>query len=190
MYVPYVLGAAIAGGIGGVVFILSAIFGLCLWSKRKNQAANSETKLGQDLEMGKRSTLTRAPEVDTNDIQLGEVLGKGQFGEVRRGVHLGQDVAVKMLRQVTAESEAEFQKEIGLNGLLPKHGHVVQMLAVATGSMTGIIMELYPLGSLEDHLKRIKRGECKELTFPEAIQLLIDICSGIMCLHSCNVVHR
>ena len=192
------LGTSAAAGVTvGLVFVALAIGGFWMWKKRQKTAFDQE-KLN-DVEMaGPKLSLPetrpdfsrQVSQVEAQNIELGAVLGKGAFGKVHQALHQGADVAVKLISEVTPESEAEFQKEIQLNELLPKHDHVVQMLAVVTGEITGIVMTLFPLCSLQDHLDRIQNGEIKELTFPETIQLLIDISAGLICMHDSRVVHR
>jgi serine/threonine protein kinase len=125
--------------------------------------------------------------VDFDDLELGKQLGKGAFGCVRSAIHSGADVAVKLLNKVTEESLADFEHEIVINSLCPANEHTVRMVGVAKGKQTGILMELYPLCSIEDVLKA---PDSAQLDFPTLLRMAVHVSAGLIHLHTYNVVHR
>ena len=50
--------------------------------------------------------------VDLDEIEFGEVIGKGAFGEVYKGFYFGTEVAVKKLCYMEEDDELYFQREV------------------------------------------------------------------------------
>jgi serine/threonine protein kinase len=88
--------------------------------------------------------------VDPNEIEFGEVLGTGGYGEVRKAVWRGTEVAVKTLLAENASNETRnaFIDEVRVMTTL-RHPHVVLFMAASTKPpKLCIVMELMSLGSL------------------------------------------
>jgi serine/threonine protein kinase len=88
--------------------------------------------------------------VDPNEIEFGEVLGTGGYGEVRKAVWRGTEVAVKTLLAGNASNETRnaFIDEVRVMTTL-RHPHVVLFMAASTKPpKLCIVMELMSLGSL------------------------------------------
>jgi tyrosine-protein kinase len=93
-------------------------------------------------------------------LELGEILGEGEFGSVLRGMYIApdgsrQEVAVKTLRGEDSEEglarEEAFLSEARLM-LRLTHPCVVRLLGVARGHPLLMVQELVPLGSVLDFL--------------------------------------
>jgi hypothetical protein len=71
--------------------------------------------------------------VDTAEIEFGEVLGTGGYGEVRKAIWRGTEVAVKTLLAVNATNETRnaFIDEVRVMTTL-RHPHVVLFMAAST----------------------------------------------------------
>jgi serine/threonine protein kinase len=50
--------------------------------------------------------------ISLDDIEFGEVVGRGAFGEVYKGYYLGTEVAVKKLSIVEEDDELYLQREV------------------------------------------------------------------------------
>ena len=88
--------------------------------------------------------------VDHADIQFGEPIDRGAYGEVFRGVWQGNEVAVKVFSSglLTPEGMASFQREVYVMNCL-RHPNVVLLLgACQTPPKLAIIMEFVAGGSL------------------------------------------
>jgi serine/threonine protein kinase len=125
--------------------------------------------------------------------QLISRLGAGGMGTVYRArrVHIGDDVAVKVLHtKYVAEHDAieRFRREARAAAQL-RHPNVVVIYdygeAPDAGVLGYIVMELVEGQSLGDILKR--EGRLK----PErAIALMRQICAGVGAAHKRNIIHR
>lgn len=91
-------------------------------------------------------------EVDVSELDMGEQLGAGGFGEVRKATWKGTEVAVKMMLSdnISREMERNFRDEVRVMTAL-RHPNVVLFMAACTKPPTMcIVMELMALGSLYD----------------------------------------
>jgi len=96
-------------------------------------------------------------EVDPTELTLGEELGSGQFGVVRKGKWKGTiDVAVKMMKEGTM-SEDDFIEEAKVMTKL-QHTNLVQLYGVCSKNVRPIfiITEYMKHGSLLSFLRRLK----------------------------------
>lgn len=50
--------------------------------------------------------------IDLSEIEMGEVIGKGAFGEVYKGYYFGTEVAIKKLSFMEEDDELYFQREV------------------------------------------------------------------------------
>ena len=143
------------------------------------------------------------------EIQISDtVIGKGAFGEVRVAKWRNIDIAAKRLHSMIIEKESSqvdgssdidenncavvdsFRSEMETLAKL-RHPNLVLFLGITcnvkTRQPTAILTELMP-GSLYDILEVHKIT----LTFPEILDIAIDVCSGLEYLHSHDpqIVHR
>ena len=127
---------------------------------------------------------------------LGEELGKGTFGYVRKVEWQGLPCAAKVIDQdkveeyTTAQYEKKsFDREAYLWALCLRHKNVVQMYGLwehANG--TGIVMELLAT-NLARELKK-SRTLIHSISLDVKRGILLDICRGMRYLHGMNVMHR
>ncbi len=121
-------------------------------------------------------------------------LGRGAFGEVRRGAWRGTSVAVKRLRPGVASSGAAlelFRRELSVYHQLA-HPNVVQFLGALTLEQPlCIVTELLPRGSLADCLDA--RGERNPPPLGRAAAWALDVARGMRYLHErrpTQIIHR
>jgi hypothetical protein len=92
-------------------------------------------------------------EVDMGEIEMGEQLGAGGYGEVHKAVWKGTEVAVKMMISETTgsrELERNFKEEVRVMTAL-RHPNVVLFMAACTKApKMCIVMEYMALGSMFD----------------------------------------
>jgi serine/threonine protein kinase len=125
--------------------------------------------------------------------ELVSLLGAGRMGAVYRArrVHIGDEVAVKVLNQefLTQEQAIErFRREARAAAML-RHANVVRIYDFGEGSDEGlpafIVMELLEGESLRTLLKGQGRLEPTR-----AVSLMSDICAGVGAAHRHGIVHR
>lgn len=124
-------------------------------------------------------------ELEFRDIILLEKIGKGAFGEVRKGTWFGSTVAVKFFSDHTAEAAEMFAKEVGLISSL-KHPNIVSCYGACTShgmDKNCMVMEFVP-SSLTGLLRQ----------GPLDVLQVLSIAKGIACgmcyLHKQNIIHR
>jgi hypothetical protein len=91
-------------------------------------------------------------EIRLDELELGEQLASGGFGQVYRATWKGTEVAVKVMasEQVTREMERQFKEEVRVMTSL-RHPNVVLFMAACTKApKMCIVMEFMSLGSLHD----------------------------------------
>lgn len=122
-----------------------------------------------------------------NDLKLGEVLGKGEFGDVHLGSLHGQKVAVKKLKDSNSKAAQDFLTEASLMSSL-RHDNLVQLLGVVfDGPSICFVTEYMAKGSLVDYLR--SRGRL-HVTSKDQIAFAADTCAGMAYLESKHVIHR
>src|SRR4051794_11375056 len=123
------------------------------------------------------------------DLRIGEVLGRGATGEVRRAVGPnGELVAVKLLRQELADDSqvvARLLRECSVVARLADR-HVIRIRhLIAQDDRVGIVMDYLPDGDLRGLLRR--RGT---LTPTDAARLTGQVLLALRRAHEAGVVHR
>ena len=122
------------------------------------------------------------------NMEEGNLLGKGGFGEVYRGVYENREVAIKLyttkginpgeaLKELRSESKV-------LQQLL--HPCLVCMVGVTVNPTMSLVLELAPEGSLQTPIIKQQRS------FPRIVlyRIAIQVASGLNFLHSINVIYR
>ncbi|GAA5974048.1 hypothetical protein JCM11641_008233 [Rhodosporidiobolus odoratus] len=146
-------------------------------SRRVSSGAATRTKL-----------VLREKGLPTLTYQLGECIGRGQFGSVYRALNLntGQVVAVKRI-QLEGKTDSEIQelsKEVTLLQRLAHPSVVKYEGVVRTEHYLNIILEYVENGSLQGTLKQFGQ-------LPESLvaSFVVKILEGLAYLHMQGVVH-
>ncbi|ALD61916.1 Ser/Thr kinase [Mollivirus sibericum] len=129
-------------------------------------------------------------EVDPDEIELGEELGQGGYGMVRRGMWRNGEVAVKMIAvsgDPSKEMVRNFQEEVTTMSRL-RHPNVVLFMGACTKPpRMCLVMEYMCLGSLYDLLHN---ELVPEIPFMLKIKMAYQASKGMHFLHSSGIVHR
>ncbi len=134
-------------------------------------------------------------EEDRVNIEIGPLLGSGNFGDVYKGMWRKKyPVAVKMLKfnnsTKDGDMEAKYREFLRESDIMKKlrHEKLVKLWCVCTrGQPILIVTELMVNGNL---LKYLRDGEGKYLRFKEIIDMAAQVASGMKYLESCKYVHR
>ncbi|GAB6019018.1 hypothetical protein CHUAL_000649 [Chamberlinius hualienensis] len=124
--------------------------------------------------------------INKADLKMGEVIGKGEFGDVVLGNLRGQKVAVKTLKDNSKTAQA-FLAEASVMSTL-RHVNLVQMIGVVFDwPSVYLVTEYMAKGSLVDYLR--SRGRL-HVTKRDQINFATDTCAAMAYLESKKVVHR
>nr|GEV16876.1 U-box domain-containing protein kinase family protein [Tanacetum cinerariifolium] len=112
-------------------------------------------------------------------------IGEGGYGSVFKGYLRHTEVAIKTMHSHNLHGTLEFQQEVNVLSKL-RHPNIVSLIGACPDSWT-IIYEYLSGGSLQDRLS------CKENTLPllwqNRIRIAAELCSVLIFLHSCGIVH-
>ncbi|KAK9068311.1 hypothetical protein SSX86_012422 [Deinandra increscens subsp. villosa] len=112
-------------------------------------------------------------------------IGEGGYGSIFRGFIRHTEVAIKMLHAQSLQGPTEFLQEVNVLSRL-RHPNLVTLIGACPDAWI-IIYEYLSGGSLEDRLS------CKDNTPPLSWQIRIrvaaELCSVLIFLHSCGIVH-
>ncbi|GFQ05389.1 serine/threonine-protein kinase ctr1 [Phtheirospermum japonicum] len=152
-------------------------------------ASNSQSNANKVHNM-QDPVLDGVAEILWEDLQIGERIGIGSYGEVYRGEWNGTEVAVKkfMKQDISGDALEQFKCEIEIM-LRLRHPNVVLLMgAVMQPPNMSILTEFLPRGSLYKLLHRpsIRIDEKRR------IKMALDVAKGMNYLHSSHpvIVHR
>ncbi|KAI3428796.1 hypothetical protein D9Q98_007615 [Chlorella vulgaris] len=126
-------------------------------------------------------------ELDPNEIIFHEKIASGAFGDLFRGSYCGQDVAIKILRNVHEDSQQfqEFLQEVAIMRKV-RHKNIVQFIGACTQKPNlCIVFEFMSGGSVYDYIR--KAGSLRVGT---VLKIAVEVCRGMDYLHKRKIVHR
>jgi serine/threonine protein kinase len=123
--------------------------------------------------------------IPREDFTIGEILGKGGFGAVYRGMWHGEPVAIKQLleQKLTPALEQDFRNEAGIMVQL-RHPNIVYLYGISTKPYS-MVMEFMSNGSLHSVLHSNQR-----LSWSLRYRISLDVAKGLAFLHRKLVLHR
>ncbi|CAL8112116.1 unnamed protein product [Orchesella dallaii] len=149
-----------------------------------------DAALAQSRANLKRPTWLLGGEViEWEDLEIGEKLGGGGFGDVHAAIWKGEyQVAVKKLRvqRVHQKKKVQFEQEVQVFSNLHHEAIVEFYGACVVTPNIAIVMEFMPEGSLHDVL----HVEGRQVTLANKFQMGEDILSALAYIHDLNIVHR
>ncbi|XP_064624922.1 focal adhesion kinase 1-like isoform X3 [Lineus longissimus] len=166
-------------------------------SSRRASGSSSPTEKFSDYaeiveEEGDYSTpAARDYEIMRGDIELQEILGEGQFGDVHKGVYMGRDgrnlaVAIKTCKLDNEDSMADKFLEEAFIMQQFDHPHIIKLIGVCTESPIWIVMELAKLGEMRAYLQNKKH----HLNLATLIMFSYQLSTALSYLESKKFVHR
>uniref|UniRef100_A0A7N6AMS7 non-specific protein-tyrosine kinase n=1 Tax=Anabas testudineus TaxID=64144 RepID=A0A7N6AMS7_ANATE len=125
--------------------------------------------------------------ISRDDVDVGQILGEGFFGEVHEGIYKSEKtrVAIKTCKDCTADVKEKFLSEAELMKNLD-HPHIVRLIGVIEVDPVWIVMELYQHGELGKYI--IEQQYI--LTNATLILYCLQICKALAYLEGFNMVHR
>ena len=114
-------------------------------------------------------------------------IASGAVGDLYRGHYFGQEVAVKILKDVDSNSQQcqEFMQEVTIMKKV-RHKNIVQFIGACTVRPNlCIVFEYMNSGSLYDVIR--KEGGLSPAT---VLKIALSVARGMNYLHQCNIIHR
>ncbi|KAH7426548.1 hypothetical protein KP509_10G005600 [Ceratopteris richardii] len=129
-------------------------------------------------------------EISWEDLNIGERIGLGSYGEVYRGDWHGTEVAVKKFldQDISGDALLEFASEVRLMKRMRHPNVVLFMGAVMHPPNLSIVTEFLPRGSLY----RLIHRSSNQIDERRRMRMALDVAKGMNYLHNCTpiIVHR
>lgn len=129
-------------------------------------------------------------EIFWDELNIGERIGLGSYGEVYRGDWHGTEIAVKKFldQDISGDALMEFGTEVRLMKRMRHPNVVLFMGAVMKAPNLSIVTEFLPRGSLY----RLIHRSNNQLDERRRMRMALDVARGMNYLHSCTpvIVHR
>ena len=127
--------------------------------------------------------------INMDDVHFFENVGQGEACVVKRGLHLGNPVAIKTVKD--PRQSVQLLAEALLMSQL-KHPNIVRLVGLGVVEKDGLdsvclVMELLPKGSLLDYLR--SRGR-QAINKKDQLTFSIQVCHAMTFLESKKIVHR
>lgn len=123
--------------------------------------------------------------IQRKDLILGELIGRGDFGDVYKGTYKNQPVAAKQLKDRDRGSQSFLQEASVMTSL--RHPNLVKLIGVVLADTIFLVTEFIGKGSLVEYLR--SRGR-NIITKKDQINFATDTCAAMEYLESKSLVHR
>ena len=143
-------------------------------------------------EEGDYSSPAKDYELDRQKIELSEIIGEGQFGDVHKGVFKvsasseGLNIAVKTCKVETDANMAEKFLEEAYIMQQFDHQHIIKLIGICSSSPIWIVMELARHGELRAYLQNNKH----RLDLSSLVLFSYQLSTALSYLESKHFVHR
>eukprot|EP01114_Cavostelium_apophysatum_P015009 TRINITY_DN4008_c0_g1_i4.p1 TRINITY_DN4008_c0_g1~~TRINITY_DN4008_c0_g1_i4.p1 ORF type:complete len:1425 (+),score=391.51 TRINITY_DN4008_c0_g1_i4:717-4991(+) len=128
--------------------------------------------------------------VEYSDLEMGDIIGKGSFGEIRTAIWRGEKIAVKQITTTSCEETLkafrEWRSEVSvMNGL--HHENLIALRGFCLKPFC-ILMELAPKGTLYEFI----HDESIAIDWNVRLKIARDIAAGLNYMHECQMpmIHR
>ncbi|XP_038066673.1 tyrosine-protein kinase receptor Tie-1-like [Patiria miniata] len=221
--------AAVVGSVIVFVLVLIIVIGCVVWRRKTRQHASNSSLVPRTMELVAKPTAyenypPRANNPDGDiyeDVGLpawarkleikwenliidDEILGKGNFGEVRAGgVKIKGKVtkaAIKTLKDSTSDAATDFKAELQTMVGITPHPNVVRLLAACfQEGILYVALEFLPNGNLRDYLRSIRPKQkgaghstdgASPLTSSNLVKFGTDVAKGMDHLSKAGIIHR
>ncbi|XP_071744242.1 focal adhesion kinase 1 isoform X4 [Lepeophtheirus salmonis] len=143
-----------------------------------------------DDEEGDYSSPSRDYEIDRSKVDLHDIIGEGQFGDVHRGIYKSRNgvlnVAVKTCKVDSDTNMAEKFLEEAYIMQQFDHQHIIKLIGICSSPPIWIVMELARLGELRAYLQNNKH----RLDLSHLILYSHQLSTALSYLESKKFVHR
>ncbi|KAF8063034.1 STY17 [Scenedesmus sp. PABB004] len=126
-------------------------------------------------------------EIDISQLHIDAKVAAGSFSNLYRGYYCGQEVAVKILKEMQddASQYQEFLQEVSIMRKV-RHKNVVQFIGACTRKPNlCIVFEYMSGGSVYDYIRR--EGALK---LSQVLKVCVEVSRGMDYLHQRKIIHR
>lgn len=126
-------------------------------------------------------------EIDITQLHIETKIASGSFSNLYRGFYCGQEVAIKILKDIQDDSTQyqEFIQEVSIMRKV-RHKNVVQFIGACTRKPNlCIVFEYMSGGSVYDYIRR--EGQLK---YPLVLKVAVEVSKGMDYLHQRKIIHR
>lgn len=143
-----------------------------------------------EIDTNQMETQLHIPQIANNELEKEkDPIGTGKFGKIFKGRWKNKTVAIKEY-----QNENDYVHELSII----KHIHSAQMtdkyahITKTHGTLNNtIVSELMPLGSADKLLYTNSAKNIRnQLNMADIVDILMDVCKGVMCLHHMGIIHR
>ncbi|XP_014476584.1 PREDICTED: focal adhesion kinase 1 isoform X5 [Dinoponera quadriceps] len=163
-------------------------------SSPEKNAGKTGTILSEDYaeivdEEGDYSTpATRDYEIVRNQVELGEIIGEGQFGNVHKGSYKGRDGQTIAVAVKTCKVDATAEKFLEEAYIMQQfeHPHIIRLIGICSEAPIWLVMELAKLGEMRAYLQSNKH----RLDLATLLLYTFQLSTALSYLESKKFVHR
>ncbi|XP_045156725.1 tyrosine-protein kinase CSK-like isoform X1 [Mercenaria mercenaria] len=123
--------------------------------------------------------------IKLDDLVIGELIGKGEFGDVHKGLYKGKAVAIKKLKDDNRAAQS-FLREASLMTSV-RHPNLVSLIGIVQEGTIYLVLDFMGKGNLVEYLR--SRGR-SVITKKDQINFATDTCSAMAYLEDRQLVHR
>ncbi|KAK8721924.1 hypothetical protein OTU49_012636, partial [Cherax quadricarinatus] len=134
---------------------------------------------------------TKDYELERSSIDIGEIIGEGQFGDVHTGVYHSRDDSTVLVAIKTCKVESEgtmaekFLEEAYIMQQFD-HPHIIKLIGICSGWPFWIVMELARFGEMRAYLQNNK----DRLNLATLVLYAFQLSTALSYLESKKFVHR
>eukprot|EP00057_Strongylocentrotus_purpuratus_P004223 XP_003728267.1 PREDICTED: serine/threonine-protein kinase CTR1 [Strongylocentrotus purpuratus] len=126
--------------------------------------------------------------IEVSDLDMGPVVGKGQFGVVHRASWRGTPVAVKKI-SIMGSRKDEIEKEVAIHRRAC-HPNIVQMMALGyQGREAFLVMQFIEGPSLHTIIFPDRDDVKVPLDWAKKLQISREVLQAVTFMHACNILH-
>ncbi|XP_030843500.1 E3 ubiquitin-protein ligase MIB2 [Strongylocentrotus purpuratus] len=126
--------------------------------------------------------------IEVSDLDMGPVVGKGQFGVVHRASWRGTPVAVKKISMMGSRKD-EIEKEVAIHRRAC-HPNIVQMMALGyQGREAFLVMQFIEGPSLHTVIFPDRDDVKIPLDWAKKLQISCEVLQAVTFMHACNILH-
>eukprot|EP00057_Strongylocentrotus_purpuratus_P018141 XP_011672615.1 PREDICTED: E3 ubiquitin-protein ligase MIB1-like [Strongylocentrotus purpuratus] len=126
--------------------------------------------------------------IEVSDLDMGPVVGKGQFGVVHRASWRGTPVAVKKISMMGSRKD-EIEKEVAIHRRAC-HPNIVQMMALGyQGNEAFLVMQFIEGPSLHTVIFPDRDDVKIPLDWAKQLQISCEVLQAVTFMHACYILH-